>query len=187
MKKINRLKTIALLFGWALMFTACDKESKDETITVLLPAAATPKIVGEWEVYKIEKQNLQLDIVDGQLVHTMEWFAYTSPTYSDIQLSFSSDNTFEERYAGVLTNNGTWVEVANSENEFTFTFSGTPWSEFQDTYTLQMYCDSTLSIKYRVAPPAGNHDFQTAEWYEEIYYKRPGANPCEDSIEYNVQ
>lgn len=184
---LKNLKSTFFICTLLFVFASCNKESKDETITVLPSTQSVPKIVGDWEVYKIENQSLQLDMVGGQLINTMEWFAYTSPTYSDIQLTFLNDSTFEERYAGVLVGNGSWENVAGIDNQFTFIFNGTPWSDFQDTYTLEMYCDSTMSIKYRVAPPAGNHEFQTAEWYEEIYYKRPGSTPCEASIEYNVQ
>ena len=186
MKNLASKKILLITLGMATVFTSCRKEVIDETITVVPPQTESPKIIGDWESYKWEKQDLVLediDIVSGQLIHSMQW---TAQPMNDNQLIFSDDHTFDELYAGVNSREGNWEVVSNNPYEFTFTFSSTPWSNLQTVYSAKMHCDNTMSIKYRVAPPAGNHEFQNAEWYHVVYYRKNGTTQCDDLVDYYV-
>lgn len=186
MKKLIMLKTILLSLSLTLILSGCKKEAKDETVTIVPTPPAAPKVIGEWEVYKIEKIELVTLFENGQLVNSMEWYDQTPLFPEDFNLNFHENKTFQEFYAGVLVNGGGWNVVANNEKEYSFYFDNSPWSALQETYITHFYCDNTMSVKYRVPPPAGNHGFQDAEWYVVYYYKRPGTLPCDDLVDYYV-
>lgn len=186
MKKLINLKAILLSLSVALILSGCKKEAKDETVTIVPTPIATPMVIGDWELYKSEKQELILSSQNGQIVQSMEWRDNTPPNPQHLTLTFFQDKTFQDFYQGVLVGQGQWEGVSNIETQYNFTFSSSSWSPLQETYTAQFYCDNTMSVKWRIAPPAGNHNFQDAEWYVVYYYKTPGSLPCDDLVDYYV-
>ena len=173
MKKLFLLSTL-LIFAFS-----CEKEDTNDLTS---PQA---KVIGEWEVYKFEKQDLAQDFVNGEIVQSMEWNDLTPSAEPEPSLTFDSDNTFETNYEGVITGDGVWSEI--DENSFSFTFNQNPWSILESNYIVQFHCDNTMSIKHLVEPPAGNHDFQDSDWYVVGYYRTPGSVECDAQIEYYVE
>jgi hypothetical protein len=188
MKNSGIIKGMFLALTTVVLLASCKKENIDEVVTVIPPAPVAEKIEGDWVLYKREKQAL-VSVFDGQqIVWSMAWGDYTSSMASEFTMSFFSDMTYEEYYANVLVNSGNWDSVPSNPDEFTF-WSPEPtnaWSPLQDIYTVQFWCDSTMSIKFRVEPPAGNHPFQNEEWYEVLYYKRQGTTQCDGLVDYFV-
>jgi hypothetical protein len=187
MKNHINIQKVLFAFGFIALLGSCKKENMDETIIVIPPTPEALKIEGEWEVYKTESQELILGVVNQELIQTMEWRDMTSPSPEDNTLKFFSNKTFSDFYAGVFVRDGNWDVVSGNEDEFTFSFNAMPWSALQDTYTVKLHCDNTMSVQYRVEPPAGNHDFQNAEWYVVVYFRRPGTTPCDNLIDYYVE
>jgi hypothetical protein len=173
--------TVALL-------ASCKKENVDETITVIPPTPAAAKIEGNWELYRVERQELVSEFIGGEIVLSMRWINDTPSSAADLTMTFDGDKTFEDFYAEVPSENGNWEAVAGNPNLFTVTYNedGGPSSHLQDTYTFQLACDNTMSMKYRVDPPVGNHPFQNEEWYITLYFKTPGTVPCDSLVDYNV-
>jgi len=114
----------------------------------------------------------------------MEWYDLTPSAEPEPSLIFDNDNTFETSYAGVITGVGVWSEI--DENLFSFTFNQNPWSSLESNYIVQFYCDNTMSIKYLVESPAGNHDFQDSDWYLVQYFRTPETVECDDLVNYYV-
>ena len=135
-------------------------------------------------MYKVEKQDLVLDFVNGEMVQSMEWYDLTPSAEPEPSLIFDNDNTFETSYAGVITGEGVWSEI--DENSFSFTFNQNLWSSLESNYIVQFDCDNTMSIKYLVEPPAGNHDFQDSDWYLVQYFRTPETVECDDLVNYYV-
>ena len=135
-------------------------------------------------MYKVEKQDLVLDFVNGEMVQSMEWYDLTPSAEPEPSLIFDNDNTFETSYAGVIKGEGVWSEI--DENSFSFTFNQNLWSSLESNYIVQFDCDNTMSIKYLVEPPAGNHDFQDSDWYLVQYFRTPETVECDDLVNYYV-
>ena len=171
------MKKVLLLIA-IMTLSSCEKEDSDNLIS------APEKVIGEWEVYKFEKQELILDFEDGEMVQSMEWYDQTPSQEPEVSLTFNNDNTFETFYADVITGEGVWSEI--DENSFSFTFNQNPWSSLESNYIVQFHCDNTMSIKHLVEPPAGNHDFQDSDWYVVRYYRAPESVECDDLINYYV-
>jgi hypothetical protein len=167
-----------LLLLSTLLICAFSCENEDNIV------AAQAKVIGEWEVYKVEKQYLVLDFVNGEMVQSMEWYDLTPSAEPEPSLIFDNDNTFETSYAGVITGEGVWSEI--DENSFSFTFNQNLWSSLESNYIVQFDCDNTMSIKYLVEPPAGNHDFQDSDWYLVQYFRTPETVECDDLVNYYV-
>ena len=132
-------KNVILLSVFAVLMFGC---SKNDT---------PPKIIGEWEVYKFERQTLSLDSIDAttfDLYQSMAWSDLTPSQEPEPSLRFNDDNTFEQFYAAVLTREGIWTEI--DKNLFSFTFNQDPWSSLQSNYIVQFHCDNTMSIEYLV-------------------------------------
>ena len=184
MKNIVR-NSIALIFCSGFLFLAsCEKENIDETTIDTSDQAAPARIVGEWEAYKREAEELILGFEDGEMVQSMEWIDLTSSFANEGTLEFYEDHTFISFYGGVQTHEGDWIE--ENDSTFSFTFDEYPWSDLTETYVVNFHCDNTMSINFRVEPPAGNHDFQDANWYEESYFRIPGTIECDDLTDYYV-
>ena len=169
-------KNVILLSVFAVLMFGCSKKD------------TPPKIIGEWEVYKFERQTLSLDSIDAttlNLYQSMVWSDLTPSQEPEPSLKFNDDNTFEQFYAAVPIGGGIWTEI--DENSFSFTFNQDPWSILQSNYVVQFHCDNTMSIEYLVEAPAGNHDFQDSDWYVIGYYRTPGSVECDAQIEYNVE
>jgi hypothetical protein len=116
----------------------------------------------------------------------MGWVDQTPLSAEESTMTFDGDKTFQQFYAEVPVGNGNWEAAADNPYQFTVTFNAGGWSPLQDIYTLQLACDNTMSVKYRVEPPAGNHNFQNEEWYVTCYFKTPGTVPCDSLVDYNV-
>ena len=170
------MKKIFLLLTLLIFAFSCENEDNVDSTQA--------KVIGEWEVYKFEKQELVQEFVDGEVVQSMEWYDLTPSAEPETSLTFENDNTFETNYAGVVTGDGVWSEI--DENTFSFTFNENPWSLLESNYIVQFHCDNTMSIKHLVAPPAGNHNFQDSDWYIVRYLRMPGTDECDDSVNYYV-
>ena len=149
----------------------------------------TFNITGEWEMFKREKQDIYIAEItpDLEFIYDMHWIDVTSAFATESTLEFNEDYSFSDFYADVLVAEGIW-NVSDDEM-FSFTFnddSSNGWSDLQDTYTVNFYCDNTMSIQYLVPPPAGDNDFQDSDFYVIQYYRTPGTSECEDLIEYQV-
>ena len=169
-------KNFILLSVFSVLLFGCSKNN------------TPPKIIGEWELYKFERQTLSLDSIDAttlDLYQSVVWSDLTPSQEPEPSLKFNDDNTFEQFYAGVLTHEGIWTEI--DENSFSFTFNQDPWSILPSNYVVQFHCDNTISIEYLVEAPAGNHDFQDSDWYVIGYYRSPGSVECDAQIEYYVE
>jgi hypothetical protein len=186
MKNLMSIKSMLFALSTVALLASCKKENVDETITVIPPTPAAAKIEGNWEVYKIEKQELVSDLIGGQIVWSMGWVDQTPLSAEESTMTFDGDKTFQQFYAEVPVGNGNWEAAADNPYQFTVTFNAGGWSPLQDIYTLQLACDNTMSVKYRVEPPAGNHNFQNEEWYVTCYFKTPGTVPCDSLVDYNV-
>lgn len=189
MKNIANHKIVLFCLTLGVIFTACKKENLDETVTVLPEPTPPAKIVEEWETYRLEKQELVLEgFVDGEPVFTMEWYDQTSPFSTENTLEFTDDNTFEQFYASVSVGSGEWTEDQTNENRFELTFvEGFSWSDLQEVYEVSFHCDHTMSVKYLVEPPAGDHEFQDEDWYVVQYFRVVGFDECDEEIDYYVQ
>jgi hypothetical protein len=177
MKKVFLLLTIMVV-----AFMSCGDNELNEAP---IPEA---RIIGEWETYKVEKQELILDFnTDGSVNQSMEWFDQTSQFSIDSTLKFNEDYSFNDFYAEVLVGEGIWNEI--NEDIFSFTFNDplNNWSDLANTYSVSFYCDNTISVQYLIPPPAGNHEFQDSDWYVIQYYRTPGTLECDDLIEYQLE
>jgi len=172
------MKKLLMLTVLTLSLMCCEKEDTDNLVS------AQAKVLGEWEVYKLEKQDLVLDFVDGEMVQSMQWHDLTPSAEPEPSLTFDNDNTYETNYEGVITGEGVWSEI--DENSFSFTFNQNPWSILENNYIVQFQCENTMSIKHLVEPPAGNHDFQDSDWYVVRYFRTPGTVECDDLVNYYV-
>jgi hypothetical protein len=184
MKNIVRNSFALMCFSALLFLASCEKDNLDDTTTVTSDQNASARIVGEWEAYKREVEELILGFEDGEMVQSMGWIDLTSSFANEGTLEFYEDHTFISFYAGVQTHEGDWIE--ENDSTFSFTFDEYPWSDLTETYVVNFHCDNTMSINFRVEPPAGNHDFQDANWYEESYFRIPGTTQCDDLIDYYV-
>ena len=194
MKNIVR-NSFALICLSALLFLAsCEKENIDITNTVTPESTSSAKILGEWEMYKVEKHELMLDSITldpPQAFSSMVWFDQTSSMVNETTMDFNDDNTFQNFYADVLVFVGNWSEV--NESEFTLTFvpeespAGSEWSDINTDYIVTVYCDNSMSIEYQIAPPAGNHEWHDADWHYIAYFRTPGTTQCDDLIDYYVE
>lgn len=184
MKNIVRNSFALMCFSALLFLASCEKDNLDDTTTVTSDQNASARIVGEWEAYKREVEELILGFEDGEMVQSMGWIDLTSSFANEGTLEFYEDHTFISFYAGVQTHEGDWIE--ENDSTFSFTFDEYPWSDLTETYVVNFHCDSTMSIKFRVEPPAGNNDFQDEDWYEVSYFRAPGTTQCDDLIDYYV-
>ena len=184
MKNIVRNSFALMCFSALLFLASCEKDNLDETTTVTSGQTAPARMLGEWEHYKREVEELILEFEDGEMVQSMEWIDLTSSMANELTLEFYEDLTFSGFYAGVETHQGAWSE--ENDSTFIFTFDEYPWSDLTETYVVNFHCDSTMSIKFRVEPPAGNNDFQDEDWYEVSYFRAPGTTQCDDLIDYYV-
>ena len=78
-------KNFILLSVFSVLLIGC---SKNDT---------PPKIIGEWEVYKFERQILRFDSVDAttlDLYQSMVWSDLTPSQEPEPSLKFENDNTF---------------------------------------------------------------------------------------------
>jgi hypothetical protein len=177
MKKLLLL----LLLIMAVAFMSCEKDDLNETPVL------EARIIGEWETFKVEKQELILDFnTDGSLNQSMQWYDQTSQFSTESTLEFNEDYFFNDFYAGVLVGEGIWNEINEDMLSFTFNNPLNNWSDLANTYTVNFYCDNTISIQYLIPPPAGNHEFQDSDWYVIQYYRTPGTSECDDLIQYQV-
>ena len=79
MKKIFLLSTL-LIFAFS-----CEKEDTDSLISL------EAKVLGEWEVYKFETQELVQELVNGEIVQSMEWYDLTPSAEPEPSLIFEND------------------------------------------------------------------------------------------------
>ena len=89
----------------------------------LLNETPTPKarIIGEWEAYKVEKQELILGFkANGSLNQSIQWFDQTSKLSTESRLAFNEDYSFNDFYARVLIGKGIWNEINKDMYIFTF-------------------------------------------------------------------
>lgn len=188
-KKTIKFKFVLLFLVGATVLSSCQKENIDKTITVVPEETTSAKLTGEWEAYKVEKQELQLDSFGGsplRAFHSMVWADRTSSRADKTTMNFKDDNTFENFYEGVLFSEGTWKAV--NDSTFTMTFNpNEEWSDITTDYIVTKHCDNTISVGHLVAPPAGNHDYQNAEWNIINYFRTPGTTECSDFIDYKIK
>ena len=175
-KMIKKLLFLTLL---SLSLFSCESEdSKEQPIPAM--------VLGEWETYKLERQELHLESANGELIQSIKWYDQTSQFATESTLAFTEDNTFKNFYANVTTGEGTWNTIDDKTFNFTFNNPLSNWSALEDSYTVNFYCNNSMSIQYRIVPPAGNHNFQNTDWYIIQYYRTPGTSQCDDSINYKV-
>ena len=82
------MKKLLMLTVLTLSLMCCEKEDTDNLVS------AQAKVLGEWEVYKFEKQDLAQDFVNGEIVQSMEWNDLTPSAEPEPSLTFENDNTF---------------------------------------------------------------------------------------------
>ena len=169
MKKIIVILAIMTLYS-------CEKEDN--------PIPFSAKVLGEWETYKIERQDLFLDWDAGGFVQSVGWIDVTGQMTTELTLEFNEDYSFNALYANVITSGGIWSK--KNDDNFSLTFNSSQWSDLQEDYIVNFYCDNTMSIQYLVEAPAGNHDFQNDDWYVIQYYRLPETVKCDDLINYYV-
>ena len=184
MKNIVRNSIAFIYCSVFLILASCEKENLDETTIDTSNQTASARIVGEWEAYKREAEELLWSFDGVGIVQSMGWIDLTSSFANEGTLEFYEDHTFISFYSGVQTHEGDWIE--ENDSTFSFTFDEYPWSDLTETYVVNFHCDNTMSINFRVEPPAGNHDFQDANWYEESYFRIPGTIECDDLTDYYV-
>ncbi|MDB0054985.1 hypothetical protein OAJ52_02305 [Bacteroidia bacterium] len=191
MKKSVFSKFKILCLGSVMILSSCKKENIDKTITVFPDQTASVKLIGKWEAYKLEKHELQLDSIVGnppKAFSSMVWFDQTSSRVNEGTMEFNADYTFQNFYAEVLVYSGTWNQVNDSTFTMNFDPNGTgEWSDITTDYILTKHCDNTISVDYLVAPPAGNHEHQDADWQIVTYFRTPGTVECDDLIDYYVE
>ena len=170
------MKKLVLLIA-IIILCSCEK---DDTGNVI-PAPA--KVLGEWEPYKIERQVLILDWNAGDLVQSIGWSDVT-PSSMNVSMKFNEDFSFNVFYDTVITSGGIWSKT--NDDNFSLTFNTNPFSDLQENYKINFYCDNTMSIQYLLEAPAGDHDFQNDDWYIIQYYRLPETLACDDLINYNV-
>jgi hypothetical protein len=192
MKNLVIPKLVLFFLSVAVVLTACQKENIDITDTVTPDPTASAKILGEWEVYKVEKEELVFEYdTDGNLTWEYGWFDQTSSMANESTIEFSDDNTFTDFYAGVLVFVGNWSEV--NESEFTLTFdpdespAGSEWSDITTDYIVTVYCDNTMSVEYIIASPAGDNGMEAYDRHYTSYFRTPGTTECDDLINYHVE
>jgi len=76
MKKIFLFSTL-LIFAFS-----CKEEDTDSLISL------EAKVIGEWEVYKFEKQELVQELVNGEIVQSMKWCDLTPSAEPEPSLIF---------------------------------------------------------------------------------------------------
>lgn len=166
----------------AVAFISCETDDSNES-----PAAEVEsRILGEWEMYKREAQELSLDFIDGALINSVKWYDLTGSFAIEAKLEFNEDYSFGHFYAEVPVGDGIWNKVDDDTYSITFNDPQENWSEYTDTYVVNFYCDHTMSIQYRKPPPVGDNDFQDTDFYAIQYYRTPGIEVCADLIEYQV-
>ena len=78
-------KNFILLSVFSVLLFGCSKNN------------TPPKIIGEWELYKFERQILHLDSIDAttlNLYQSMVWSYLTPSQEPEPSLKFNDDNTF---------------------------------------------------------------------------------------------
>ena len=91
------MKKLLFLSLLTLSLFSCESEDSNEQP---LPA----KVLGEWETYKVEKQELHLEGFSGvQAIHSIKWYDQTSQFSTESTLEFNEDSTFKNFYANVTT------------------------------------------------------------------------------------
>ena len=114
----------------------------------LLNETPIPKarIIGEWEAYKVEKQELILGFkANGSLNQSIQWFDQTSKLSTESRLAFNEDYSFNDFYARVLIGKGIWNEINKDMYIFTFNDPLNNWWNLDNTCTVNFYCDNTIS------------------------------------------
>lgn len=190
MKTFLKTTTMLLALSATALLVGCKKENVDETITVI-PQPASAKVLGDWELYKAEKNVLISDLIidsNGQpsVVNSIAWGDDTSPMSNEITYKFNDNHTFQEFYAGVQTGQGNWEEVTSKPDEFTMVYDVTPGFALEDTFMVKIYCDNTMSVQVRIDPPAGDHGLHNEVWTYIGYYRTPETLQCDDQIDYQV-
>jgi hypothetical protein len=190
MRNLTIMKNFLLLAIMVVAFSSCDTDDLNETLT---PEAETEtevddvtRILGEWEMFKREAQELSLDFIDGELIYSVKWYDLTGSFATEAKLEFNEDYSFGHFYAEVPVSDGIWNKVDDDTYSLTFNDTQENWSEYTDTYVVNFYCDNTMSIQYRKPPPVGDNDFQDTDFYAIQYYRTPSTEACADLIEYQV-
>lgn len=173
--------------------TAVEETDSDSTMDsdTAEPTPPDPIIspIGEWELYRLEKQELYFEGFNddySEAIHSMKWYNQTSSRATESTIIFHEDNSIQNFYADVLVGEGTWTHTLDGTYSFMFNDGANNWSDLTDTYTVNMHCSNTMSIQYLVPPPAGSHGFQEADWSIIAYHRMPGTYECDDSIGYKV-
>ena len=65
------MKKIFLILTLSIFAFSCENEDRDNIVST------QAKVIGEWEVYKVEKQDLVPELVNGEIVQSMEWHDLT--------------------------------------------------------------------------------------------------------------
>ncbi|MFT4755311.1 MAG: hypothetical protein ACI85Q_002880 [Salibacteraceae bacterium] len=193
MKNTVNFSLLLFYISSTLLLGSCKKENLDvnETKVTGVEQTEPAKIVGTWEMYKVEKQELRLDSLTlnpPQSFTSMVWYDQTSSMANEQTIDFNDDLTFDSFYAGVPISAGTWDAL--NDSTFTLSFSSTgsgEWSDITTDYIVTVYCDNTMSVAYLIAPPVGNHEHQGADWHYVAYFRAPGSVECDGLIDYYVQ
>jgi hypothetical protein len=186
MRKPTIMRKLILLVIMAVAFMSCEKDDLNET--PVAEVEVQTRIIGEWEMFKREKQDIYLVEITPDLegIWEMHWIDLTSSQATESTLEFNEDYSFSDFYAAVLVSDGIWNKIDDDTYSFTFNDPLGNWSEYSDTYLVNFYCDNTMSIQFLIPPPVGDNDFQDIDFYSIQYYRTPGTEECADLIEYQV-
>ena len=75
----------------------------------------------------------------------MQWYDQTSQFSTESTIEFNEDYSFNDFYAGVLVAEGIWNEINDDMFSFTFNDPLHNWSDLVNTFTVNFYCDNTIS------------------------------------------
>ncbi|MGB1037617.1 MAG: hypothetical protein ACPGYY_03145 [Bacteroidia bacterium] len=191
MKKSISFKILLLTLSSIVVVSSCQKENIDETITVIKDQDTAPRILGDWEAFKVEKHELVLDSLAGsppKAFHSMIWKDQTSVRTSDSKIKFNNDNTFQDFYAEVEVFDGTWDQLNDSTYTMTFDSNGSgEWSDINTDYLIKVHCDNSISVQHLIAPPAGTHEYQDSNWQVITYFRTLGSMECDELIDFKVE
>lgn len=143
MKRNYIIHGMILLCLFASIYS-CSKEST----FIPEPEISTNKLIGKWEMYRIEVLETIIDEWTGTEWTTKDmWFTYKR-TDACIIMDFKENGTVDAKYVDVLFNSGRWVRI--EENRFRIAFdptnSLTAESDNERKSTATFYCDNTISI-----------------------------------------